>query len=128
MDSETLTYLLYGGHINMPDREARGLWPHPPLRLEHVLDHIEGIVEQNEWFPRQWYPHQVGEPVDERATIQQAALGRFIYRVSRAHPTRPGVVAQTVEHVFPTARDAARYFLKWDLHLPGNLDGWTVIE
>jgi hypothetical protein len=38
------------------------------------------------------------------------------------------MLAQTTERVFSNARDAARHFLKWDLLLPGDLDGWKVIE
>jgi hypothetical protein len=65
MEGETLTMLLRGEYINMPERIQRGIWPHPPLSFSRV---------------------------------------------------------------FSSAKDAARYFLKWDLHLPGDLDGWKVIE
>jgi hypothetical protein len=128
MDSETLTYLLRGGHIDMPDRVARGLWPHPPLKFEEVLALLTELLEEHEWFPRETHAHREGESVDERGAIQRVSSGRYVYRLSRAHPSEPLVLAQTAEHVFPSARAAAGYFLKWDLNLPGDLDGWKVVE
>lgn len=128
MDPDTLTLLLRGGHINMPDRIAGGLWPHPPLRFSEVLDHLGRLLEENKWFPREWHQHKDGDPVDERATIERLDTGGYVYRSARAYATQPSVLAETGEHVFPRARDAAGYFLKWDLHLPGDLDGWRVIE
>jgi len=128
MDSETLTFVLHGGHINMPDRVARGLWPHSPLWFSEILDHLSKLLEQNRWFPREWNPHREGDPVNERASIERLDDGRYVYRTARAHPIRPVQLVQTAERIFPTAKDAARYFLQWDLHLPGDLDGWKVVE
>jgi hypothetical protein len=112
----------------MPDRVARGLWPHPPLKFEEVLAHLTGLLEQHEWFPREYHAHREGEPVDERATIQRVGSSKYIYRASRAHPVQPWVLAQTAEEVFHSARGAARYYLKWSLNLPGDLDGWKIIK
>jgi len=112
----------------MPDRVARGLWPHSPLRFAQLLAHLTTLLEENEWFPTEWHAHSEGEPVDERATIQRIGSNKYVFRSSRAHPTHPHAVAQTAEHIFTTAQDAARYFLTWDLQLPGDLDGWKVIE
>jgi hypothetical protein len=51
-----------------------------------------------------------------------------VYRAARAHPIKPHLLAESTERVFSSAEDVARYYLKWDLHLPGDLDGWKVIE
>jgi hypothetical protein len=56
-DSETLTFLLRGGHLSVPDRIERGLWPHPPMKLSDVANHLAGILQEEEWFPRKWHPH-----------------------------------------------------------------------
>jgi hypothetical protein len=37
-------------------------------------------------------------------------------------------VADSVACGFSSAEDAARCYLQWDLHLPGDVDGWKVIE
>jgi hypothetical protein len=128
MDEESLTMLLRGGHINMPERIARGLWPHPPLSFSEVLAHLIKLLNQDRWFPREWRPHREGEPVDERGTVERQGLDRYVYRAARHHPIQPHVVAESTERVFSSAEDAARFYLKWDLHLPGDLDGWKVIE
>jgi len=128
MDEETLTMLLRGEHINMPARIERGLWPHPPLRFADVLAHLARLLPQHRWFPREWQPHREGEPVHEGGTIERQKLDRYVYRAARAHPIHPCILAQTTEHVFSSAEAAAAHFLKWDLHLPGDLDGWKVIK
>jgi hypothetical protein len=128
MDSETLTTLLRGEHINMPDRVARGVWPHAPLNFSEVLDHLSKLLEQNKWFPKAWHPHREGNSVDERATIERLDTGQFVYRAARAHAIQPQALTQTTEQSFPNARDAARHFLRWELRLPGDLDGWKVVE
>jgi hypothetical protein len=128
MNEETLTMLLRGEHINMPERIARGLWPHAPLSFSEVLAHLTNLLNQHRWFPREWQPHREGEPVHEGGIVERQGLARYMYRTARSYPTQPHVVAESAERVFSSAEDAARYFLKWDLHLPGDLDGWKVIE
>ena len=128
MDDETLTTLLRGGHINMTDRVARGLWPHAPLRFSEILSHLTKLLSQDRWFPHEWMPHREGERVHEGGVVEHQGLGRYVYRAVCAHPVQTNVVAESTERVFSSAEDAARYFLKWDLHLPGDLDGWKVIE
>lgn len=128
MDEETLTMLLRGEHMNMPERVVRGVWPHPPLRFSEVLAHLAKLLNQYRWFPREWNPPREGAPVHEGGTVERIGPNRFMYRAVRAHPIQPQVVTESTERVFSNAEDAARYFLKWDMHLPGDLDGWKVIE
>ena len=128
MDEETLTILLRGEHINMPERVARGLWPHPPLNYSEILAHLTRLLDQHRWFPHKWQPHREGEPVNEVGTIEHQGLERYVYRAARAHPIQPYLLADGTERIFSSAEDAARHFLKWDLRLPGDLDGWKVIE
>lgn len=128
MDEETLTTLLRGGHINMPERVERGLWPHAPLRFSEVLAHLTRLLHHHKWFPHEWQPHREGEPVNEGGMIERQEFDRYVYRAARAHPIQPYILAQSTERVFSSAEGAARHFLKWDLHLPGDLDGWKVIE
>jgi hypothetical protein len=127
VDSETLTYLLRGGHVNMPDRLARGLWPHLPLTFSEVLTHLTKLIEQNTWFPREWQAHHEGESVNESATIERQAPDRYVYRAARSHPVQSYALAESTERVFSSPQEVARHYLKWELHLPGDLDGWKVI-
>jgi hypothetical protein len=127
MDEETLSLLLRGEHINMPERIARGLWPHPSLKFSEVLAHLTRLLQQHRWFPSEWQPHSEGKPVREGGTIERQGLDRYVYRAARSNPIHPYILADSTERVFSSAEDAARHFLKWDLHLPGDLDGWKVV-
>jgi hypothetical protein len=127
MDEETLTILLRGEHVNMPYRIEHGLWPHPPLRFAEISAHLVKLLEKERWFPREWKPHREGEPIREGGVIERKEH-RYVYRAVRSHPIEARLLAERVERVFPNAEEAARYYLKWDLHLPGDLDGWKVIE
>jgi len=128
MDSETLNCLLRGDHISVPDRIERRLWPHPPLCLSNVLEVLADIREQERWFPREWYPHMQGQGVYEGRVIERKTPHKYIYRAARALASNPFALAEVTEKVFANSGDAARHYLKWDLHLPGELDGWKVIE
>lgn len=128
MDLETLTTLLGGEHLDMPERIKRGLWPHPPLKLSDVIEHLTTILKSEKWFPRQWKPAIPGEPVWEGGVIERQSSSRYVYRSQRHDPINPNVLAEQTEKVFSSPEGAARYYLKWDLNLPGDLDGWTVVD
>ena len=127
MDLETLTSLLHGQHLNMPDRIARGLWPHPPLRYDDVVQHLAEILRRETWFPNPWRPHEPGQPVAEGGVIEKRGK-HYIYRSQRATPSNPLILADEFECKFTNAEDAASHYLQWDLHLPGDLDGFKVIK
>jgi hypothetical protein len=128
MDRDTLIYLLRGDHIGMPERLARGIWPHPPLAVSQLVTLITDCLAEEEWFPRPWEPAQAGQYVHEGGTIQRAGPHRFIYRTQRHAATDPIILAESAERVFSTAEKAARHYLRWDLNLPGKLDSWTVLD
>jgi hypothetical protein len=125
MDAETLTFLLAGGHLNMEERIGRGLWPHPPIPYESVVQHLTELVAHRRWFPVEWRPHKPGEPVREGGIVENRGL-EFIYRNGASHPLSPVLLNGQVELTFIDPRDAAEHYLKWDLRLPGRLDGWVV--
>jgi hypothetical protein len=113
----------------MPDRIARGAWPHPPLSFAAVANYLATVLEQNEvWFPYQWEAHREGQPVREGGTIERQNNHRYVYRSAAAHPVSPTILHRVIETVFSNAHDAALHYLKWDLHLPGDLDGWKVVK
>ena len=112
----------------MPDRISRGLWPHPPLKFADVLDHLATILESGQWFPCEWRAAIPGEPVHEGGVIERKSPARYVYRCQRHHPIQPTVLADSTEKVFGSPIEAARHYLQWDLQLPGDLDGWQVVE
>ncbi len=127
MDSETLTFLLRGGHLNMPERIKRGLWPHPPLKFSEIVRHLVKVLESEKCFPREWKPAVPGESVFEGGVIECQSLSKYVYRTQRHHPINPNVLAEQTEMIFALSEEALRFYLKWDLNLPGDLDGWKVV-
>ena len=128
MDRDTLVFLLSGGHLDMPERINRGLWPHPPLKLTEVIEVLAECISDGDRFPHPSQPADAEGPVQEGGTVQRINPCHFVYRAQRAHPLQPRDVAQTVETIFFTAGDAARHYARWDLGLPGELDGWKVLD
>ena len=120
MDSETLTLLLRGGHLNIAERKKRGAWPHAPLRLTDLREHLVRLVEHEAVFP---CPRPSGYSATEGVFIEQRAPNSFVCIARRTFPT-----VEETERVFERAEDAASFYLGSYLHLPGDLDGWKVIE
>jgi hypothetical protein len=128
MDERMLEELLRGKHISMEDRLLRKAWPHPALRLSECVRCITDVLKRERWFPCEWRPTVDGEVVREGGVIERAAPGRYVYRSQRHHPIEPMVLADSTEQVFWSGARAARYYLRWDLNLPGKLDGYDVVD
>lgn len=126
MPKDLLTMLLRGGHLNVEERKAKGLWPSETLLYSEVLDHLVAIIQQEEWFPRRMPEHKPGELVYEGTVIQRLSPTLFV-----CHSRRPSVydlltIAEESHKEFMQAKDAAEFYLKWELNLPGRLDSWPV--
>ena len=126
MPPDILTFLLRGGHLNVDERKAKGLWPNERLRYGDVLDHLATLVGDEEWFPRKMAEHTPGDVVHEGTVVQKVSPCRFICHSRRHSVCDVSVVAAESQKEFSRARDAAEYYLKWELHLPGSLDSWIV--
>ena len=69
-----------------------------------------------------------GEAVYEGVLVERQRHGRYVCHCERANPLVRSQVAERTEMAFSSAEDAARFYLRWGLHLPGDLDGWKVVE
>ncbi len=127
MDGLTLTMLLRGGRLSPAERAARGAASDAPLRLRDLARAVARLVRSEGSFPRPWQPHVPGEPVAEGGVIERRGPLRYVYRARRHAATNPRVLAEEAELWFPFAVWAARHYLRWDLHLPGDLEGWKVV-
>lgn len=126
MPPDILTFLLRGGHLNVEERKAKGLWPNESLRYSDVLDHLAGLIQTEEWFPRIMPEHKPGDLVYEGTVVHRVSPSRFV-----CHSRRPSVydlraVAEEAQKEFSTAREASEFYLKWELSLSGRLDSWLV--
>jgi hypothetical protein len=142
---DILTALLSGEHIELERREALGLRPEETLRYADVVAHLAGVISRSEWFPRPWVDHVPGEYVDENIVIQNQSAGgraglggaragrrrwpgspRFVCHARRHAATDPRALVEEAHVPFWSARRAARFYLRFQLGLPGDLDGWKV--
>jgi hypothetical protein len=112
----------------MSQRVARGIWPHPPLKFSYLVNHLAEVIKEEKWFPVEWEPIIPGEPIREGGIIERRSKKRYKYRWQMHSSTTTITLADKGEKVFRSPKVVAEYYLKIDLHLPGDLDGWEVVE
>jgi hypothetical protein len=127
MPPEILTRLLAGEHFNVEERKALGLWPSETLRYSEVVEHLAKVLESKDWFPQSPDAPDKGSAVREGVYVHQQAPGHFVCIAQRTQADDPTTLAEKTETVFRLPRAAAEYYLKWELNLPGRLDGWPVL-
>jgi len=128
MDPLSLVFLLKGGHLDMPTRINNGLWPHPPLRLKQCIEVISDYLETNKYFPASWVEKKNGELIGDLVVIEKNERNQFVYRYRYSDPINLLKISESGEKIFQRAQDAVEYYLRNVLYLPGDLDGWKVIE
>lgn len=128
MDKETLLFLLKEGHMDMSNRIGKGLWPHPPLHLKDCVIVIIEALEQDKYFPYCWIDKQDGELIDDIAVIEKINCEKFVFHYREASPSNLRKISIREEKNFKTSQAAAEYYLRKVLRLPGDLDGWKVVE
>lgn len=128
MPLEILTRLLKGEHFNVEKRKELGLWPSETLNYTYVLKHLSKIIEQCDWFPFEIELNGSNETVYEGIIIHHESDDSYRCYAKRALANAPNIKAEESEYVFKTAKEAAEYYLKWALNLPGRLDGWPVVK
>jgi hypothetical protein len=127
MPPEILTRLLKGEHFNVEQRNALGLWPCETLAYNEVAAHLARLLESDEWFP-QTPPTPIQDAaIREGIYIQRQERNLFLCFAQRSRTNAPSVLAEKTQTEFHSARSAANFYLKWELNLPGRLDGWPVV-
>jgi hypothetical protein len=121
-----LTRLLRGEHLTAEERASLAGSPSKGLDYSQLRDQLVAIIRTEPWFPHALGERERGEAVDENIVIERLALGRFACHVQRATPLDPRVLAERKRRLFWTAGGAADFYLRWQLHLPGELDGLKV--
>ena len=128
MMSQDLAIQIIGGtHFSVPERIEMGLWPHPPIAYEWLLSALAAKLAASQTFPGET---AAGSRASENLTIENLGDG-FVGRAAVFSPLDPSVVQRLQERKFSKPRDAAAWYLKWQLgiapeRLPARLDGWTV--
>ena len=127
IDDETLTFLLKHGHLDQQELLKRGIDSYQTLKYADVVDHLAKVLQTEKWFPRYWEPESAGEAIYEMIIVERKLPFLFICHVQRHSPLNPTLLAERKQKIFFSARSAARFYLKYDFGLPGNLDGWKVV-
>jgi hypothetical protein len=122
-----LTRLLAGGHLNVEERKALGLWPPETLRYSEVVEHLATVLESQQWFPQPPDASEGRSAIREGIYVHREAPNRFVCIAQRTRADNLSTLAEKTETVFRSSRAAAEYYLKWELNLPGRLDGWPVV-
>lgn len=128
MDSQTIIYLLSGGHINIQERTEMGIWPHSPLSFSDLALELTNYLKNHQWFPEEWVERNDGDIIVDAAVIERLSDNEFMFRSRQRNPKDITLIASRTEKVFVSAEQAADYYLRTVLGLPGRLDKWTVVE
>ena len=128
MNSETKFFLLKGGHQNMEERKEKNIWSHPPLKIVDLTNEIVEYLKKNNWFPHEWIERKNGETIDDVSVIEKSEKNNYIYRSRAASPYDLTIITMQTEKTFNYPEEAAEYYVRNVLHLPGDLDSYKVIE
>lgn len=105
-----------------------GIWPHPPLILSDLARELTNYLKENKWFPDKWIERSNGELIDNAVAIEKVSDNEFVYRSRERNPRDITLIASRTEKRFSSAQEAADYYLRTALNLPGRLDKWKVVE
>lgn len=127
MPPEILTRLLKGEHFNVEQRKELGLWPSETLNYADVLKHLSSILVRQEWFPFGLERNDSNETIYEGIIIHRESDDCYRCYAKHALATDPTIKSEESEVIYKTPMEAAEYYLRWALNLPGSLDGWPVV-
>lgn len=112
----------------MPTRTEKKLWPHSPLRLKECIDVILEFLKSNKYFPVAWVGKKNGDLIGDMIVIEKINENKFLCRYRYSDPINLLKISEIGEKVFKCGYEAVEYYLRSALYLPGDLDGWKVID
>ena len=122
--SSVIYRLLLGEHISIQERRKFGITPLTRIRLSDLVQFLAKEITKAKRFPPETEDNLC--PTYEGIIITQVSESRFICISKRTLADNPNVIAEQAENSFTDTKDAANFFLKWELCLPGRLDGIIV--
>ena len=126
MDRKHLSFLLRGGHFNMEDRTELGIWPHDPIAVTECVSVIREHLDLMGFYPAPYEPPVPGEFAGDVCALEKVSRFRYIFHSHNAAPLNPYELRGQTSKRFWSASRAIRRYLKWQLCLPGDLDGWKI--
>ena len=128
MNDEILLNILSGHHYNMVDRRELGVWPHTTISMCRCISVIQKSLLEKKYFPRKYKSPTPGKNVGDVMAIEVVEEGRYILHSHIASQYNLAAISEESHVLYETAESVIREYLKWELGLPGDLDGWKVTE
>ena len=125
LPTSVLHRLLLGEHIDTQERDLLGISPTTRIKIDELACFLAGTIQTTKRFPPESKKESLS-PVYEGIVITKMPDGRYSCVAKRTYADNPNLVAERVETIFNDSLSAAKHSLKWDLALPGTLDGITV--
>jgi hypothetical protein len=126
LHDDMIRRLLNGEHLSSENRRKLGIDSSTVLKYEDLILALASILKTTDSFPERDGGENISCYIYEGITIRRLSPDLFVCLCQRASPSDPSVLAERCEKRFSTAEAAADFFLKWDLCLPGRLDGIEV--
>ncbi|MFA5337890.1 MAG: hypothetical protein WC330_06125 [Candidatus Omnitrophota bacterium] len=114
--------------MDMQVRIKKGLWPHKPLKINECVEVISEYLQSNKCFPVSWVEKKNGMLIGDLLVIEKISEKEFVCHYRYSHPTDLLKISEEGKKRFKTAQAAIKYYLRHELYLPGDLDGWKVEE
>jgi len=120
---DVILKLLSGEHLYPDERRRLGISKDTVLYYEELIETMADELRVTGCFPSG--VEKVTLETREGIYIIKTERG-YECRVKRYSPSNSSVVVEGKEITFAEPKDAARFYLKWELNLPGRLDGIEV--
>ncbi len=117
--------LLKGKHFSVEERVQKGAPVTAVIKYSDLLEILKGMINEVNWFP--FRPEDPGN-INYEGVIIEKVGNKYISHSQRTDPTNPDVFSGESEKEFNSIDEVAEYYMKWNLHLPGDLDGYTVVK
>ncbi len=117
--------LLKGKHIDVKERAQKGAPVTAILKYGDILRVLKDMINESRIFP---FDFNDSEYTNYEGIVIERKDEKFLCHSQRMHPTNPGEIVEKITKEFDNIDEAANYYLKWALNLPGDLDGYKVIE
>lgn len=124
IDDDILLFLVKGGHLSPVNRKDMGICEDSIILQDELIAVIEKELLKAGRFPENDSPSG-GFPKEGMNISRRGDL--YVCVSQRTSPINPSCIVQKSERSFKTAKEAATFYLTWELCLPGRLDGITVI-
>ncbi len=120
--NDILLSIINGEHISIEKRKSLAIGTNPVLKMDDFVSVLADELQKVDCYP----PSQSCGGFLREGIVITKREGLFVCVSQRTSPSDPREICEKNETVFRNARDAARFYLKWELCLPGRIDGFVV--